>query len=241
MTPPRGAERSHGAAARRLWRARLSAPRPTSTARHRPAGLVERRQRDARRHGGRARLRAPSKGFPAALVFYPACGLKGHSRPGSRLTRRCVCSMARPTRKSRRRCEGFVECSRAPGGDIAIQLYPGATHGFDDPGREAAASRRTPPRPRMRSTGAVHASSPPNSPARRGPRRRLATSRCWIRPGSCPRCRSRCRRRSTHRGRPARHGCGLPARALSPGLQCSSPAQGRQRSAIARGSRSGFP
>jgi carboxymethylenebutenolidase len=32
------------------------------------------------------------------------------------------------------RCETFVAASRARGGDIAITIYPGATHGFDDPG-----------------------------------------------------------------------------------------------------------
>ena len=35
---------------------------------------------------------------------------------------------------SPKRCETFVEASRAQKGDIAITLYPGATHGFDDPG-----------------------------------------------------------------------------------------------------------
>ncbi len=36
---------------------------------------------------------------------------------------------------SSRRCAGFVERSRSSGGEIEIKLYPGATHGFDDPGR----------------------------------------------------------------------------------------------------------
>jgi dienelactone hydrolase len=35
---------------------------------------------------------------------------------------------------SPKRCERFVAASRAKGGDIAITLYAGATHGFDDPG-----------------------------------------------------------------------------------------------------------
>lgn len=35
---------------------------------------------------------------------------------------------------SPKRCERFVAASRQQGGNIAITLYPGATHGFDDPG-----------------------------------------------------------------------------------------------------------
>jgi carboxymethylenebutenolidase len=34
---------------------------------------------------------------------------------------------------SPKRCETFVASSRKQNGDIAITLYPGATHGFDDP------------------------------------------------------------------------------------------------------------
>jgi dienelactone hydrolase len=37
---------------------------------------------------------------------------------------------------SRKRRSTLVEKSRAQGGDIAIKLYPGATHDFDDPGRK---------------------------------------------------------------------------------------------------------
>ena len=36
---------------------------------------------------------------------------------------------------SYRRCQSLVERSRKAGSDIEITLYPGATHGFDDPGR----------------------------------------------------------------------------------------------------------
>jgi carboxymethylenebutenolidase len=34
---------------------------------------------------------------------------------------------------SPKRCADLVARSQAIGGDIQIQLYPGATHGFDDP------------------------------------------------------------------------------------------------------------
>jgi dienelactone hydrolase len=35
---------------------------------------------------------------------------------------------------SPRRCGELVDRSRASGGAISIRFYPGATHGFDDPG-----------------------------------------------------------------------------------------------------------
>jgi len=79
---------------------------------------------------------ASLKGFSAALVFYAACGLRGRFDEGYR--------PYAPTRMfhgtadeevSSRRCNTLVERSRKLGGDIEITLYPGATHGFDDPGR----------------------------------------------------------------------------------------------------------
>jgi dienelactone hydrolase len=33
------------------------------------------------------------------------------------------------------RCRRLVDRSRGRGGDIEFSLYPGAVHGFDDPGR----------------------------------------------------------------------------------------------------------
>ena len=135
---PDGAERGHDPPARRLRRAGVAAHAQRRGRRaHRPAGLVERRQRDARRDGGRQRLHADSqKGFAAALAFYPACGLKGafesglHAlRAGARVHGR------RPTRRSRRSAaRRWSRQAARNGGDIEIKLYPGATHGFDDPG-----------------------------------------------------------------------------------------------------------
>ena len=37
---------------------------------------------------------------------------------------------------SPRRCSKLVREARAFGGDIAIRVYDGATHGFDDPSRK---------------------------------------------------------------------------------------------------------
>jgi len=36
----------------------------------------------------------------------------------------------------------LIERSRSLGGDISLKLYPGATHGFDDPGRQKEPSNR---------------------------------------------------------------------------------------------------
>jgi dienelactone hydrolase len=79
----------------------------------------------------------PITGFRGALVFYPACGLKGQFETG-------VLSYA-PVRVfqgsadeevSPRRCQELVDKSRERGSDITLTLYPDATHDFDDPGTE---------------------------------------------------------------------------------------------------------
>jgi dienelactone hydrolase len=77
----------------------------------------------------------PSTGFHAALVFYPACGLKGQFAGGYlpyspvRVFHGTADEEVSPTR-----CAALVERSRLQGADIQIRLYPGATHSFDDPG-----------------------------------------------------------------------------------------------------------
>jgi dienelactone hydrolase len=79
---------------------------------------------------------ASLKGFSAALVFYAGCGLRGRFDDGYRpyaATR--VFHGTADEEVSYRRCRRLVERSRKAGGDIDITLYPGATHGFDDPGR----------------------------------------------------------------------------------------------------------
>jgi carboxymethylenebutenolidase len=43
---------------------------------------------------------------------------------------------------SPRLCRRFVERSRGLGGDITLKLYPGASHGFDDPGRQKVSANR---------------------------------------------------------------------------------------------------
>lgn len=78
----------------------------------------------------------PSSGFRAALVFYPACGLKGQFEGGYfPYSPVRVFHGTADEEVSSSRCATLVERSRSQGGDIQITLYPGATHSFDDPGR----------------------------------------------------------------------------------------------------------
>jgi dienelactone hydrolase len=93
-------------------------------------------------NGGSATLaameaRAPARigaGFRAALVFYPACGLKGQfeDRYLAYAPVRVFHGLA-DEEVSPRRCGQLVERSKSEGSDIEIRFYPGATHGFDDP------------------------------------------------------------------------------------------------------------
>jgi len=76
----------------------------------------------------------PATGFRAGLAFYPACGLKGQFADGIKPYAPVrVLHGSADEETSPRRCAEFVAKSQAIGGDIQFQLYPGATHGFDDP------------------------------------------------------------------------------------------------------------
>ncbi len=79
----------------------------------------------------------PQTGFRAAVVFYPACGLKGQfeAEPLHPYAPIRVFHGTADEEVSYRRCVNFVERSRAAGGDIEIKVYPGATHSFDSPAR----------------------------------------------------------------------------------------------------------
>ena len=77
-------------------------------------------------------------GFVAALAFYPACKLKDAFkdkayRPYAPVR---VFMGTADEEVSPKRCKRLVDTSRDAGGDIALTLYTGATHGFDDPGRK---------------------------------------------------------------------------------------------------------
>jgi carboxymethylenebutenolidase len=77
----------------------------------------------------------PKTGFRAALIFYPACGLKEHFDEKGYVPYAPVRVFhgTGDEEVSPRKCSKLVERSRTLGGDISIQLYRGATHGFDDP------------------------------------------------------------------------------------------------------------
>jgi carboxymethylenebutenolidase len=76
----------------------------------------------------------PSTGFRAGLAFYPACGLKGQFADGIMPYGPVrVFHGSGDEEVSPRRCADLVAKSQAIGGDIQFQLYPDATHSFDDP------------------------------------------------------------------------------------------------------------
>jgi carboxymethylenebutenolidase len=79
----------------------------------------------------------PETGFRAALIFYPACALKGAFaergyRPYAPVR---VFHGTADEEVSFSRCVDLVSRSREIGGNISITIYPGATHDFDDPSR----------------------------------------------------------------------------------------------------------
>jgi carboxymethylenebutenolidase len=79
----------------------------------------------------------PAAGFRAALVLYPGCGLKQRYDQGfAPYAPVRIFQGDADEEVSPRICRRLVARSRARGGDIALTLYPGATHDFDDPGRK---------------------------------------------------------------------------------------------------------
>jgi carboxymethylenebutenolidase len=86
--------------------------------------------------GGKA-MPASGRGFRAALVFYPACGLKGRfdEKPFIPYAPMLVFHGTADQEVSYKLCRSLVEKSRANGGDVEIKIYPGATHSFDSPVR----------------------------------------------------------------------------------------------------------
>jgi dienelactone hydrolase len=83
-------------------------------------------------------------GFRAALVFYAGCGLHGHFdaegyRPYATVL---VFHGTADEETSPRLCQELVDRSRRLRGDITLKLYPGASHSFDDPGRQKVSANR---------------------------------------------------------------------------------------------------
>jgi dienelactone hydrolase len=76
----------------------------------------------------------PASGFRAALVFYPACGLKGQFPDGIKTYAPVrMFHGSADEEVSPRGCADLANKSQELGSDIQYQLYPGATHDFDDP------------------------------------------------------------------------------------------------------------
>ena len=77
-------------------------------------------------------------GFRAALVFYPACGLKGQfdEKPFRPYAPVLVFHGTADEEVSYKRCAALVARSQENGGDVEIKIYQGATHSFDSPSRK---------------------------------------------------------------------------------------------------------
>jgi dienelactone hydrolase len=86
------------------------------------------------------RITAPTAttGFRAALVFYPACGLKGQfdDKPFRPYAPVLVFHGTADEEVSYKRCAALVEKSQENGGNVRIRIYEGATHSFDSPSRK---------------------------------------------------------------------------------------------------------
>jgi carboxymethylenebutenolidase len=80
---------------------------------------------------------APQAGFRAALAFYPGCGLGGAFRDGYAAYAPVQILIGTADEEvSPAQCEALVRDNRRPGNDVAITVYPQATHDFDDPGEK---------------------------------------------------------------------------------------------------------
>lgn len=79
---------------------------------------------------------AKTSGYRAALAFYPGCGPKAMLAPDIRTTAPIALLLGSDDEEvSPARCQEMAERSIAAGSKVDVVLYPGATHGFDDPGR----------------------------------------------------------------------------------------------------------
>jgi carboxymethylenebutenolidase len=88
----------------------------------------------------------PEGGFRAALAFYPGCRLKGRfdETPLRPYAPVLILHGTDDEEVSHEHCLDLVEASHAAGGTIEIELYEGATHGFDSPtsSRQSLAANR---------------------------------------------------------------------------------------------------
>ncbi|WOH63200.1 dienelactone hydrolase family protein [Bradyrhizobium sp. BWA-3-5] len=78
-----------------------------------------------------------TSGYRAALALYPGCGPKALLAPDLAASAPITLLLGSDDEEvSPARCQSMAERSVAAGSKIDVILYPGATHGFDDPGRQ---------------------------------------------------------------------------------------------------------
>jgi dienelactone hydrolase len=76
-----------------------------------------------------------TSGFRAALALYPGCGPKALLAPTLATTAPVILLLGSDDEEvSPARCREMARRSTEAGSKIDVVLYPGATHGFDDPG-----------------------------------------------------------------------------------------------------------
>ncbi|NOJ40597.1 dienelactone hydrolase family protein [Bradyrhizobium sp. WSM 1791] len=79
---------------------------------------------------------AKTSGYRAALALYPGCGPKALLAPTLATSVPVTLLLGSDDEEvSAARCQDMAQRSITAGGKIDVVLYPGATHGFDDPGR----------------------------------------------------------------------------------------------------------
>ena len=76
----------------------------------------------------------PRIGFRGALAFYPGCGLQNKFKTYNPSAPVRIFIGTADEEVSPPKCQALAEGSRGAGNDIAITVYPEATHDFDDPG-----------------------------------------------------------------------------------------------------------
>jgi dienelactone hydrolase len=77
------------------------------------------------------------RGFRVALALYPGCGLQGHFASGyAPYAPVHIFIGTRDEEVSTTACEKLATATKAAGGDLAITVFEGATHDFDDVSRE---------------------------------------------------------------------------------------------------------
>jgi len=84
---------------------------------------------------GLEKVGGAAQGFRGGLALYPGCALKDKYKGGLlpyAPTRIYAAELDEEV--SPKICATLTERSRAKGADLTLQVYPGAVHGFDDPG-----------------------------------------------------------------------------------------------------------